>query len=738
MPQVINTNTPSLNAQRNLNSSQSSLATSLQRLSSGLRINSAKDDAAGLAISSRMTAQIKGLNQAARNANDGISLAQTAEGALAESGNVLQRIRELAVQSANSTNSASDRLALQSEVNQLVSELDRIANTTSFNGLKLLDGSFTAQTFQVGASANQTINVNVGAATAERIGINKTEANNAVATEAINAATTSTTAFSVQARGGFGQDAPTSLVAAIPAQNLTIVDSAGNSETVAVAAGSGLEDIKADLDASTEASTVTIDYEAHSLTVEFSATAWAVGDDTYDLTISNGTGSLDLSLTATAAGFEADLATAVSAYNADAGKPLGITLSLSGTTLTINQDGTGTADNETEIVLRNSTAANGAAVTASIGGTTLAAPTNNGDEYIQSAGGTVTFAAGDNIVSIKSNATAANSLFGVDAGVESLVGLGLTDATAGNNVKAQELTINGQVVKTVDIAAGASAKEIAAAVNAVSNETGVQATARTTATLSGLTQAGVISFDLNGEAVSASVASASDLTNLADAINAQASKTGVIAKLSVEKDSIELTAEDGRDIKIEDFGNSATTSAATATRINVTGASGVATRLTDTGTSANDTDSTVVGGNLDFKSAGGYFSIASSVADSAGGLFNGAANQLQAGDLQSVNSLDITTVSGAAEALDIIDGALAKVNSIRADLGAVQNRFESTISNLQTTSENLSGARSRILDTDFAAETANLTRSQILQQAGMAMLAQANALPNNVLSLLRG
>src|SRR5436190_2722305 len=139
MPQIINTNVASLNAQRNLNTSQSALAVSLQRLSSGLRINSAKDDAAGLAISERMTTQIKGLNQAVRNANDGVSLAQTAEGALSQSGQLLQRMRELAIQSANSTNSSSDRSAIQSEVNQIKDELNRVASTTTFNGLKILD-----------------------------------------------------------------------------------------------------------------------------------------------------------------------------------------------------------------------------------------------------------------------------------------------------------------------------------------------------------------------------------------------------------------------------------------------------------------------------------------------------------------------------------------------------------------------------------------------------------------------
>lgn len=159
MPQVINTNVMSLNAQRNLSTSGGALATALQRLSSGLRINSAKDDAAGLAIAERFTTQIRGLNQAARNANDGISLAQTGEGALAEITNNLQRIRELAVQSANSTNSASDREALNQEVEQRLAEIERVASQTSFNGQKILDGSFGTAAFQVGANAGETISI---------------------------------------------------------------------------------------------------------------------------------------------------------------------------------------------------------------------------------------------------------------------------------------------------------------------------------------------------------------------------------------------------------------------------------------------------------------------------------------------------------------------------------------------------------------------------------------------------
>ena len=174
MAATINTNVSSLTAQRNLGTSQASLSTSIQRLSSGLRINSAKDDAAGLAISERFTAQIRGMNQAARNANDGISLAQTAEGAMGEIGNNLQRIRELSVQAANGTNSRSDRQALFAEYSQLLQEFERMSQTANFNGHKLLDGSFTAQTFQVGANAGQTIDVSVPALKASTLGFHRT------------------------------------------------------------------------------------------------------------------------------------------------------------------------------------------------------------------------------------------------------------------------------------------------------------------------------------------------------------------------------------------------------------------------------------------------------------------------------------------------------------------------------------------------------------------------------------
>ena len=380
MAQIINTNIMSLNAQRNLSSTQNALATSLERLSTGLRINSAKDDAAGLAISERFGSQIRGLNQAVRNANDGISLAQTAEGAMQEIGNNLQRIRELAVQSSNATNSSSDRAALNQEVQQLLTEIQRVATQTDFNGQALLDGSFTGQSFQVGANAGQLITVNAST----------------------------------------------------------------NTQTNALGSTQFAEDV------------------------------------------------------------------------------------------------TGTV-----------TAGDGTA-----------------EDYISG------------------------------------------------------LTINGVTID--DVA-----------------DTG---------------------------------AAADNATALAAAINEKAGETGVYASA----DGAALTLQSlvaGRDLVI--------------------GGTVTNTGLTEETTAAADNAEVFVGG------------------------------------------VDISSFGGAQQALGIMDAALTEVNSARAEFGAIQNRFESVIANLQTGAENLSAARSRIRDADFAAETAELTRSQILQQAGISVLAQANATPQSVLALLQ-
>lgn len=494
MTQIINTNIPSLNAQRNLTTSQGALATALQRLSSGLRINSARDDAAGLAISERLTTQIRGLDQARRNANDGVSLAQTAEGALTQTGEILQRIRELSIQSANATNSATDRKALNDEVNQLIQEVNRVANTTTFNGLKILDGTYQGQQFQVGANANETIGVSVQGATANDL------KNNTIALQS----------------------------------------------------------------------------------------------------------------------------------NTD-------------------NDGLGT-------------------VTA-----------------------------------------AANT------------------APAGNGVGAQTLTIAGASgSSTVSVAANDQASTIAASINAIVGSTGVAAKATTTATINTLSASGTLSFTINGGGTATSISAqvtTTDMTALAAAINDVSGKTGVTATLSADKTSVVVKQSEGKDITIEGFTNSA------GGTIQVDGS---ATAATNEALTSGANDSTRIAGEVTLNADQGFTAVSSAGTDV---IINGTTTTASSASLLS--SVDISTVAGANSAIDIIDASLAQVSRMRASLGAIQNRFINTIANLQTTSENLSASRSRVRDADFAAETAALTRAQILQQAGTAVLAQANAIPNNVLSLLR-
>lgn len=500
MPLVVNTNLASLNAQRNLGRTTQQLDRALTRLSSGLRINGAKDDAAGLAISERFTAQIRGLNQAVRNANDGTSLAQTAEGALQESVNLLQRLRELAVQSANDTNAGSDRQSIQDEVEQIKSELDRISSTTEFNGRKLLDGSAQNLQFHVGVRQSQTI------------------------------------AFSVKAAGS---------------ANL------GNNSVTAV--------------------------------------------------------------------------------NTDA-----------------NQ-GSGQARNAT----------------------------NN-----------------------------------------------LSSTT--NTIAAQTLTLSGgDGTANVSVAAGATASAIATSINAATASTGVSATATTTANVSGLTADGTVTFTLGSGSSTAVISAAvttTDLTKLVEEINGRSGTTGVTAAINSGNASLTLTQADGKDIRIENFTSTGTGNQ----NINITGQGGDAVTLTEAGA-----DSTVVSGVVTLNSADA-FTAASNVANSAGSVLTNLAANVATSSTQSlVSAIDLTSQSGANSALTVIDSAISVIDKIRSGLGAIQNRFDATVTNLQNVTENVSAARSRVLDADFAAETSALTRGQILQQAGVAILAQANQVQQSILSLLQ-
>jgi len=498
MAQIINTNLASLNAQRNLNSSQGSLNTSLQRLSSGLRINSAKDDAAGLAISNKLTSQINGLNVAVRNANDGISLAQTAEGAMQEGTTILQRMRELALQSANGTNSAEEREALNAEAIQLKNELDRISTTTRFGGKLLLDGNFT-ESVQVGARANETISVGVG--------------------------DFRTTAMGTRAE----RDA-----------------------TAAVATGA-------------------------KLTTE------------------------------------------------------NLTLSSSGTTAT---------PGEVNIDFDDYEAPTGSSATIQIGGENIAVSTNatDGSSLVSEIenelpdGYEVTFDGDTNTLTIT------NENGDVDA---NLTTIGLGQVTSNNYVAA-----DGDANNSFTVALG-------------------------------------------DEEVTVSLADGTyTAESLADAINQQLNSSAL-------KGEVRASISEGQ----IQFKTTATGSDAALTLKAVDDNDGLA--------------------NLGFADE---FEVSGQDAGTSS---------------HSVEAIDISTSEGAQNAIATIDAALAEIDATRGDLGAIQNRFSSTIANLENIAENVSAARARIQDADFAQETANLTKNQILQQAGVSVLSQANALPQQVLSLLQ-
>lgn len=561
MTAIINTNIASLNAQRNLTTSQGGLATALQRLSSGLRINSAKDDAAGLAIANRFTTQIRGLNQAARNANDGISLSQTAEGAMSEITNNLQRIRELAVQAANSTNSSSDRLALDQEVQQRIAEVDRIAAQTSFNGQKILDGTFGSAAFQVGANVNETISV------------------------ALN------TSMKAGAIGSFVNSAGTNATG----NNIT---------TVAGTAGTATTTTNANVAASGAGA-----YGA-SPTAVYQGVSSTAFDGT-NLTIN--------------------------------GLNVNSTTSYVGATAPTYQDTTSAYAKAAAI-----NATQGTNVTASAN-TTLAFGTSGG--------------------------TAAN---GTDF-------LALTATTAGTASVGYTLTINGQAVLTYSAAS---------------------ATANTAA-----------SSTLAGVSIDSAVTG----------INQYQATTGVVASKDANG-NLKLVAADGRNIRVSEAitgldGNTAATVQTVFSKLVETAAA----------TPASVTQVQTFRGQVSLQSGSGV---------TLGGTqttvgFSSATTLLAAASNLALQNVTGTTSANANNAILAIDAALTAVSTLRSTFGAIQNRFESTITNLQATSENLTASRSRIQDTDFAAETAALTRGQILQQAGTAMLAQANSLPNGVLALLR-
>lgn len=695
MAQVINTNIASLNAQRNLNSSQAGTNQALERLSSGLRINSAKDDAAGLAISTRFTSQIKGLNVAVRNANDGISLAETAESAMGSMTDNLQRLRELAVQSANGTYSDADRQLINSEAQQLISEIGRVAETANFNGVKLLDGSFKTD-FQVGANAGETINVAIGKLGTDTLGVAQKNGVTATATnDGISVGDLTINGVAVGASKASDDNASTTGKAA-----------SAISKAAAINAVSEQSGVTAVVDANVAAGTAMVGGAA-SDTVTINGK---------DITVTTTT---DLAATRTSI---------VDAINAESG--------LTGVTAI------DTGDDTKGIQL---VAQDGRNIDINLGGALTGANTGLASTGTYEGGYTLVANPGVSEIVIGGNGVAKAGLTAGDysASVAATSTETRLATTAPSNLVAGDLVINGvsigAAVATDDTASVAdattSSKEssaiaIAAAINRSSADTGVTAEANANViTGTSVYAAGAAALELNGVTIAlASGGSAeANRTNAVSAINAQTGTTGVVA--TDNGTGLTLTAADGRNITMA-YDNDAPASIA-AFGIDVANAQGVA------DLAAVTTDGFTTYASVTLKSAGSFtVSSGTNGADNVEalgfevGTFGGA----EAGAF--LKDLDLSTQKGSTDALSAIDNALSSITAARSELGAVQNRFNATVENLSATSEKFAAANSRIQDADFAAEAAALARNQALQQAGVSMLAQANASSQQVLQLL--
>ncbi|HAK92557.1 MAG TPA: flagellin [Massilia timonae] len=678
MANVINTNISSLNAQRNLSTSQSSLATSLQRLSTGLRINSAKDDAAGQAISTRMTAQINGMQQASRNANDGISMSQTAEGAMGSINDILLRMRDLSVQSSNGTNGTAERATIQNEVDQLYQEIDRISGSTDFNGLKLLDGSAKNNSFQVGANAGQTISFGINEVSTKSMSLNSGTALGDVNSGRVTGGDAVTGDLLIN---GKKVDFPVADPAAVPP---VTAPNSPKEYADAINASTGLTGVTAKA---------------------YNAVSGA-----------SGASGVTAGLTIQVGGADGSAGTAVTIDGTSSMSDLvdKINKQVGGITASIGKDGGLSLTNDT-----------GAKITigGNVAGSGLKADANGNQGFLS-----LTSTTGSPVTLSSENGAAALNKFGFNASAgagtvkaESKVEAAATAAAAttalnaaqGKLLETDTVKINGVSIGT----SGASASEKAAAINAVKDKTGVTASASTTAYLS--LNSAPSEFKINGVAIDA--AAGDDTADLVTKINSKGI-SGITASTDEATGKLKLSSTTGSDIMIEAGAAAFVTSVST----DPTKAG------TDLGAAADS--AIAIRGELKLSGENGAAVRVEGETSSIAKLGLVA----QGGSDETVGGkLDVTTQANAQSAIARIDKAISYVAEQRATMGAVQNRLSTTISNLATSTENTTSARSRIQDTDFAAETANLSKNQILQQAGTAILAQAKQLPQAVLSLLQ-
>ena len=720
MALYINTNVSSLNAQINLSQSNNSLRINQERLSSGLRINSAKDDAAGLAISDRFTAQIRGLNQAARNANDGISLAQTAEGALQETTNILQRMRELAIQSANDSNTASDRASIQAEVSQLQEELDRIADTTTFNNRNLLDGSFSAASFHVGANANESISVSVDSAKASDLG-----STTGVATGEYQLAKTTSTAGTLQDAGSLVGLSNGDLT--INGTNIRSTQSGDDTVSTTDNGGSAIA-LAAAINDSAQTTGVRAD-ASNSYT--FTAIQTDLADNEVHI---NG-----VNIGAVANGGDANTTAAnfVNAVNAVSGQT-GVSASASSADVTL-----------TSIDGRNIQIED----LGDDDGSDLEDLSNDfSDEDNKVIRGTIDLYSNESFEISGTNPERAGlSEQTVNADTASLIqdvsGTAGAD-TWSNELQTGDLTINGYNVEIgshdtdSSIEASFSAKNIAESINNTDGlKEQVSASAKTIMNLGKVSE-----FDASSDNVILAFQSEND-GGVADTSSADAKEFNVTLNSEIKENDASgylvgelnsvfatedaglvastnsdgellITAEDGRNIRVSIDQNGGGAANASGSQF-----------LSNFDTTVTDAD-VAARGTISLEAKEGY-----TISSVEGGKQALAGIETQVG---TVANIDMSTQEGANNAITALDAAIQQIDTIRGDLGAIQNRFESTIANLENVALNLTDARSRILDADIAKEASEMTQNNVKQQAGAAILAQANQNPQLALQLLGG
>lgn len=745
---TVNSNVSALTAQRNLNKSSSALATSMERLSSGSRINSAKDDAAGLQISNRLNSQIKGLGVAMKNASDGISMAQTAEGAMQESTNILQRMRDLALQSANGSNSDEDRASIQKEIGQLQSELTRIADSTSFGGQKLLNGAFGTKSFQIGANANESQSLGLSDVSASAIGRKFQSFDKTADLTTKVAGGTEKGAGQVLVKVG-DKTHEIALNAGMSASDVQEkINSISGLSDVKVSGGEGPQSTPATMKlnnlavANTESLDLTIGGEKITLTGTADAAADAA---TFKSQIEQAAGKAGYSVTEKDGTF--------SFTGKDDGSQIAIKVeavaaNTSGTRINVN--GTTYAGDTATAINATQTSTNGINInpvpaTMELSGIAFAGTDEMklkiGDADVITLGGGNDASANKALIMNAAkeagySVTEKNGTFsftGKDDGSQITIAIGGTGQTA--LAAGDTITINGTVYNG-NGSGGATAMTTTAADQVSTNGQAAKVDTPATMKLDGLVAPTSGSMTLSIDGIDVVVdANVADEEELASLINSTLSAAGseITATLNDAKDEITLNGKaDGSQFSVN---------------VDSTKADGAATiKLNDVAVDFQKTASLETtngvsvekdGFTIDFSNAKLDDGIASvAVGATASDLDKGTMALAEGTTFKSVASIDLSTTEGANEAVEILDKALASIDDQRASLGAFQNRMSSTINNLASIQENAAAGLSRITDVDFAQETVNLTKQQILQQAGTSILAQAKQLPQAALSLL--